>query len=86
MALALSFNDADAARIENYAAMKNMGVFDFVRQAVMKPIDEADEKAARNSEYLAVLDTRIDDVKAGKNTVSFSEKEWEKFANDSELS
>ena len=30
MALALSFNDADAARIKNYAAMKKMGVFDNV--------------------------------------------------------
>lgn len=61
--------------------MKKMGVFDFVRQAVMKPIEEADAKAARNAEYLAMLATRMADVKDGKNIVSFSEKEWEKFAN-----
>ena len=32
MALEFSFNDADAARIENYAAVNKIGVFDFVRQ------------------------------------------------------
>ena len=86
MALEFSFNDADAARIENYAAVNKIGVFDFVRQTVMKTIDEADAKAARNAEYLATLDARMADAKAGKNMVSFGEKEWEKFANDSELS
>lgn len=43
-------------------------------------------KALRNARYLAEIDRRIADVKAGKNIVSFTEEEWEAFVNAQELS
>lgn len=54
MELALSFDAADASRIEKYAAEKNMSVPDFVRRAVMKSVHEEQERAARNGALLAL--------------------------------
>ena len=68
MELALSFSEADAVRIEKYAAQRNMSVFDFVRQSVMKRIDEDEAREVRNAEYLAMLDEGYRDMKEGKGT------------------
>ena len=68
MELALSFSDADAMRIEKYAAARNMSVLDFAKRAVMKTVDEETERAARNAEYLAMLDEGYRDMEEGKGT------------------
>ena len=67
MELALSFSDADAARIEKRAAQKNMSVFDYVRQSVMARIDD-ETREAQNAEYLAMLDRGFRDIEEGKGT------------------
>ncbi len=54
MELALSFSDADAARIEKYAAKKNMNVLDYAKRAVMKPIEEEDSLAAQSDAMFAL--------------------------------
>ena len=64
MALALSFDDADAVRIENYAAQRQMSVFEFVRQAVMEAINREDDRIARREEYLTELDRDIEEAEA----------------------
>ena len=69
MELALSFSDADAMRIEKYAAARNMSVLDFAKRAVMKTVDEETERAARNAEYLAMLDEGYRDMEEGKGTL-----------------
>lgn len=43
-------------------------------------------KAIHNAKYFAEIARRIDDVKAGKNVVSFSDEEWEKFVNAQDVS
>ncbi|MBR1884993.1 MAG: hypothetical protein IJ812_01175 [Schwartzia sp.] len=68
MELALSFNAADASRIEKYAARINMSALDYIREAVMKPIDEEDARAKANAEYLAMLDRGFQDLREGKGT------------------
>ena len=39
-----------------------------------------------SDEHLAELQHRIDDLKQGKNIVSFSDEEWEKFVNEQNIS
>ena len=56
MELALSFSDADAARIKNYVAKKNMSIIDYAKRAVMKPIDEEESLAAQNDNYAAKIE------------------------------
>ena len=85
MELALTFDAADAARIEKYAAEKRMSVFDFAKRAVMKSIDEEEAYAKANAAYLAMIDEGFRQIEAGKG-VSFTDEEWEKFVNgDSEV-
>ncbi len=86
MELSLSFNAADASRIEKYAAEKNMSVLDFVRRAVMKSVNEEQARAKANAEYLAMVDERMADAAAGRRLVSFTSEEWERFSNARELS
>ena len=43
-------------------------------------------KAIHNAKYFAEISRRIADVKAGKNVVSFSDEEWEKFVNAQDIS
>ncbi|MBR1553719.1 MAG: hypothetical protein IJ631_06905 [Schwartzia sp.] len=54
MELALSFNSADSARIESYAARKNMSAIDYIRAAVMKPIDEETRRDGKEAAMLAM--------------------------------
>ena len=68
MELALSFNAADASRIEKYAARKNMSALDYIREAVMKPIDEEDARAKANAEYLAMVDRGLRQIDEGRCT------------------
>ena len=49
-----------------------------------RPNDGA--KEVRNEAYLAELDRRFADMKAGKNIISFTAEEWEKFVHEQELS
>ena len=69
MELALSFDQADALRIEKYAAARNMSVLDYVKRAVKKTVDEETERAAQNVEYLAMLDEGYRDMEEGKGTL-----------------
>ena len=69
MELALSFSEDDAVRIEKYAAARNMSVFDFVKSALTKRLDEEDALAAKNAEYLAMLDEGYRDMEEGKGTL-----------------
>ena len=80
MELALSFNSVDSARIESYAAQKNMSALDYIRAAVMQPIDEEAARAKANAEYLVMLDRSFRQMEKGQ-TISFTEEEWEKFVN-----
>lgn len=68
MELALSFSAADAARIEDYAARKNMSALDYIRAAVMKPIDEEDARATADAEYLAMVDRGLQQIDEGRCT------------------
>ncbi|MBQ9376728.1 MAG: hypothetical protein IJU05_02860 [Schwartzia sp.] len=80
MELAVSFDRADALQIEKYAAARNMSVLDFVKRAVMKSVDEESERAAKNAEYLAMLDEGYRQLEKGQY-ISFTDEEWEKFVN-----
>lgn len=44
------------------------------------------EKAVRNARYLAEIERRDEDLKAGKNCVTFTDEEWEAFINAQDLS
>ena len=74
MELALSFNQADALRIEKYAAARNMSVLDFAKRAVMKSVDEETERAAKNAEYLAMLDESDRQLKEGRVIIKTMEE------------
>lgn len=43
------------------------------------------KKAIHNARYLAEIDRRIADVKAGKNVVEFTEEEWENYIKEQNL-
>ena len=80
MELALSFSDADAARIESYAAQRNMSVPDYAKKILQKGLDEEEARDKANAEYLAMLDRSFRQIEKGQ-TISFNEEEWEKFVN-----
>ena len=42
-------------------------------------------KAIHNAKYFAEIERRIADIKAGKNLVTFTEEEWEKFVNENDV-
>ena len=44
-----------------------------------EPIDA--EKAIHNAKYFAEIDRRLENIDAGKNLVTFTSEEWEKFSN-----
>ena len=44
-----------------------------------EPIDA--EKAIHNAQYFAEIDRRLENIDAGKNLVTFTSEEWEKFSN-----
>ena len=69
MELALSFSEADAARIESCAARKNMSVLDYAKKILQKGLDEEEARAAQNAEYLAMLDEGYRDMAEGKGTL-----------------
>ena len=75
MELALSFSDADAARIKNYVAKKNMSVLDYAKRAVMKPIDEEESLAAQNDNYAAKIEESRRQFAEGR----FVTKTWEEL-------
>ncbi len=75
MELALSFSDADAARIKSYVAKKNMNILDYAKRAVMKPIDEEDALAAQNDQYAAKIEESRKQFAEGK----FVTKTWEEL-------
>lgn len=39
------------------------------------------EKAVHNARYFAEIDRRLENVESGKNLVTFTPEEWEKFSN-----
>ena len=60
MEMALSFDAAEAARIEKYAAKKNMSILDYAKRAVMKSIDEEDALTAQNVAMAALKSLQKD--------------------------
>ena len=44
-----------------------------------EPIDA--EKAIHNAQYFAEIDRLLENIDAGKNLVTFTSEEWEKFSN-----
>lgn len=78
--LALSFDAADAARIESCAARKNMSVLDYAKKVLQKGLDEDEAREKANAEYLAMLDRGFHQLERGLG-VSFTDEEWEKFVN-----
>lgn len=43
-------------------------------------------KAVRNAKYLAEMERRVKDIESGKNVISFTEEEWEKFIDEKTFS
>lgn len=43
-------------------------------------------RAIRNARYWAEIDRRTEDIKAGRNIVTFTAEEWEKFVNEQNIS
>lgn len=43
-------------------------------------------RAIRNARYWAEIDRRTEDIKAGRNIVTFTAEEWEKFLNEQNIS
>ena len=43
-------------------------------------------KAIHNARYWAEIDRRTEDIKAGRNIVTFTAEEWEKFVNEQNIS
>ena len=69
MALSVRFNERDEQLVKNYAALNNMSLSDFIRNAVMEKIeDECD---------LAAYDKAIAEFK--KDPVTYSLKEVKKL-------
>ncbi len=66
MELALSFSEADAVRIEKYAAERNMSVLDYVKRAVKKSVDEEAKGDARNAAMLALEKMQSDMAGVGE--------------------
>ncbi|MBQ9615687.1 MAG: hypothetical protein IJR38_05035 [Selenomonadaceae bacterium] len=78
MSITIDFSPADMQRLQEQATAGNVSVEEFSRSAIMK--------AARNAEYLAELERRTKDIREGRNIVSFTDEEWEKFIHEKELS
>ena len=75
MELALSFDQADALRIEKYAAARNMSVLDYVKRAVKKTVDEEELLAAQNDNYAAKIEESRRQFAEGR----FVTKTWEEL-------
>ena len=72
MELTLTFSGADAAAITAYADENKLTPFDFARDAIMQIINRGDnEKARRNTEYLAKLDRSFKQFNSLKKEKSF---------------
>ena len=61
-------NVADAARIQSYAAQRNMSVLDYAKKILKKGLDEEEARDKANAEYLAMLDRGFQDLHEGKGT------------------
>ena len=66
MPLSVEFSEADAKLLRDFAAYNNVNVLDFVRQAVLKRIE--DEKDARNAAYLAKISRGFRQAEQGSGT------------------
>ncbi|MBR1396721.1 MAG: hypothetical protein IJ563_04205 [Selenomonadaceae bacterium] len=68
MTISIDLNEAEAALVSKYAEQNNLTVPEFVH--------EVTTKAARNAEYLAMLDRGFKDMEDGNGTkVTFAELE-----------
>ena len=43
-------------------------------------------KVIHNARYFAELERRDNDIKAGRNLITFTDEEWEKFINEQNIS
>lgn len=68
MEMALSFSDADAARIENCAALMNMSAMDFVRGAALERVEQetASQRASGTKEINAAVDSALERFQKAK--------------------
>ena len=77
MTVTIDFAPDAIALIRRQAAAASTTAEDFIRTA--------SEKAAQNAAYFAEIDRRVDDVRHGRNIVTFTDEEWEAFASEKEL-
>ena len=71
MEMALSFDAAEAARIESCAALMNMSVLEFVRGAALARVEH--ETASRDAKTIAAVDTAIKSLQKSKGAPLTSE-------------
>ncbi len=71
MEMAVSFNAAEAAKIENCAALMNMSALEFVRGAVLARVEH--ETAFRDAKTIAAVDAAIESLRESKGTPLTSE-------------
>ncbi len=75
MELALTFSDADAVRIEKYAAERDMSVFDYAKKILRKGLDEEDARAKANAEDAVKIEESRKQFAEGR----FVTKTWEEL-------
>ena len=78
MPITIDFSPADAQLIQEQAYEKKISPSDFIRNTILKSI--------HNAEYMAEINRRTEDIRQGKNIVSFSDEEWEQMVNEKEFS
>ena len=71
MEMALSFDAAEAARIESCAALMNMSALEFVREAALARAER--ETAFRDAKTIAAVDAAIESLQKSKGTPLTSE-------------
>ncbi len=82
----LEQENIDANKIINFAPAE----LKLFKDELDKQLEEGNGidilKAIRNARYLAEIDRRIEDIKTGRNIITFTAEEWEKFVNEQNIS
>lgn len=82
----LEQENIDANKIINFAPAE----LKLFKDELDKQLEEGNGidilRAIRNARYWAEIDRRTEDIKAGRNIVTFTAEEWEKFVNEQNIS
>jgi len=78
MSITVDFSPADVQLIRSRASEEKMELSEFIRQTMLKYV--------RNAAYLAEIDRRTEDIRRGKNIISFTDEEWDRMINEKEFS